>query len=482
MQHQGMGIRARLPTPTVHRVINSPIGALLDTPTVERLRLERLPSALRLARIAAAAGLTATAGVDAFCAALGATPDLGTRALRRLERNLGRFARALRERDEVLERWERAFWAESWPPPRREELVALEMERREKCARVTHPASLFGFLAGEASIPLASFAIHSPGEIVSRWTREITDPGHLYTAPAELPVIERSRAAPGPVGSEYLLRFRSPSLSRSEGAAQARVYEPETPEPDLATFIYASGPFSAGDQVDYWPEEEYMGRHLAAHGHRVVLLDLPWHGRRTLPGHYSGETYFGTAPEGLFRLHAASAVEMAVLVRWAREQGSRSVGVGGFGAGALAAQQVAGHAARWPRSMRPDAVFLAAPTCRLDEIAWGGSLSRMIGLDRALPEAGWTREALAALRDLLDPPAEPAVPPERIFALLGAEDTLFPCSLGKELLRRWRVPEENVTLLPTGHFGLQVHLARHSEVQQVVTRALHRALPHRAAA
>jgi hypothetical protein len=365
---------------------------------------------------------------------------------------------------------------------RREELVAIEMERREKCRRVTHPTSLFGFLASEPSIPLASFAIASPGELVSRYTREITDPGHLYAAPAEQPRIERSRSAPGPVGSEYLLRFRSPSLSRADALAYARVYEPETPRADMATFIYASGPFSAGDQVEYWPEDEYLGRHLAALGHRVVLLDLPWHGRRAQPGHYSGETYVATAPEGLFRLHAAGALEMAVLVRWAREQGSRSVCVGGFGAGALVAQQVAGHAGRWPGSMRPDAVFLAAPTCRLDEVAWGGSLSRMIGLDRALPEAGWTREALAQLRDLLDPPAELAIPPERIFALLGAEDTLFPCSLGKELLRRWGVPQENTTLLPVGHFGLQVHLARRSEAQHVVTRALQGTLPHRAAA
>jgi hypothetical protein len=357
------------------------------------------------------------------------------------------------------------------------------MERREKCGRIAHPTGLFGSLAGEASIPLAAFAIPSPGEVVARWTREIADPGYLYAAPAELPNIEHSRAAPGPAGVEYLLRFRSPSsASRVEGTAHAHVYEPESPAPDAATFIYASGPFSAGDQAGYWPEEEYMGRDLAARGHRVVLLDLPWHGRRTQPGHYSGEAYVATAPEGLFRLHAAGALEMGVLVRWAREQGSRSVGVGGFGAGALVAAQVASRSARWPRSMRPDAVFLAAPTSRLDEVAWGGSLSRLIGLDRALPEAGWTREAMGELRDLLDPPGEPAIEPERIFAMLGAEDTLLPCSLGRELMRRWRVPEENVTILPTGHFGLHVHLARRSDAQLVVTRALHRAVHHRAAA
>ncbi|UQA63060.1 alpha/beta hydrolase [Polyangium aurulentum] len=475
-------MRARLPTTTVHRVINSPIGALLDTPTVERLRLDRLPAELRLARIAAAASLTAAAGVDEFFAALGARPELGPRGMRRLERGLSGFARALVERDEVLGRWERAFWGDGWPPPRREELVELEMERREKCGRVSHPTNLLGFLASEPTIPLASFAIPSPGEIVARWTREIADPDRLYTVPAEPPAIERSRAVAGPAGFEYLLRFRSPSSFRADGPAYARVYEPESLAPDAATFIYASGPFSAGDQVGYWPEEEYMGRNLAAHGHRVALLDLPGHGRRVLPGHYSGETYLGTAPEGLFRLHAAGALEMAVLVRWAREQGARSVGVGGLGAGALVAQAVAGRCGRWPRSMRPDAVFLAAPTCRLDEVAWGGSLSRLIGLDRALPEAGWTREALAELRDLLDPPAEPAISPENIFAMLGAEDTLLPCSLGKELMRRWRVPHENVTILPTGHFGLQMHLARRSDAQLVVTRALHRALHHRAAA
>ena len=306
--------------------------------------------------------------------------------------------------------------------------------------------------------------------MAGRWARELVRPELAYAAPSELPKIERSRKAPGPAGDEYWLRFQSPSPLGD--VVHARVFEPERAEGARATFIYVGGLLAPLDAASYWPEEETLGRSLASRGLRVILPEPPFHGRRAPPGRAPGEVFLATAPEGLFRGCAAGAIEVAVLVAWAREMGSASVGIGGASLGALVAQALAGRARSLSRGMRPDMVFLTGAACRLDELLLSAKLAVKIGLPEAILAAGWTREALHCLRDLLDPPLEPGVSPERIFALLGAEDAHLPFALGCDLLRQWRVPEENVTRIRGGQSALALHLARHGGAQLTITRSL----------
>ncbi len=465
-------MRARLPTPTVHRVISSPLGALLDTPTFERFKLERLPFEVRLLRLGAMASALGSSDADELIARIGVDGEVSTNMRRGLARGLQRFARACAAREDIMRRWDRAFWGDAWPPPQREDLVRLELERRVRSRRCVCPRSTLGFFAAKNTFDPIAFHVPSPGEVARKWARELARPELLYGPPSELPSIERSRSLQGPVGAEYLIRFRSPS--RIGDVVYARVFEPERREAS-ATFIYVGGLFSACDEVVYWPEEEALGRGLAARGHRVILLAPPWHGRRALSGTASGEASLATGPEGMFRSCAAGAQETAVLIAWARELGSPAVGIGGTSVGALIAQAVAGRARSFPRGMRPDAVFLAGAAIRLDEVLLGAPLAERMGLPRAILEAGWTREALACLRDLFDPPNEPGIAPERIHAVLSAQDSFLPAALGRELLRMWRVPESNVTMRPGGQFSLLVHLARHSDARLTIARELHRA-------
>ncbi|MRG95153.1 alpha/beta hydrolase [Polyangium spumosum] len=467
-------MRARLPTSTVHRLISSPLGALLDTPTYERFKLERLPFELRLLRLGAMASALGSSDADELITRLGARGEVSSKMRRRLARGLARFARARAAREDVMRRWERVFWGEPWPPPDRKALVELELERRIRARRCLFPRATLGFFASKVPFEPIAYGVPSPGEVASKWAQELAHPELLYGLPAELPAIERSRSLPGPAGPEYLLRFRSPS--RIGDVVHARVFEPERKEDIPATFIYAGGLFSACDDVVYWPEEEAMGRGLAARGHRVVLLALPGHGRRAPPGKASGEVILSTGPEGLFRLCAAGAQEMAVLIAWARELGSSVVGVGGASIGALVAQALCGRARSFPRGMRPDAAFLAGAALRLDEVILDAPLAERMGLSRAILEAGWTREALACLRDLFDPPSEPGIAPERIHAVLGLADPFLPAALGRELLRAWHVPEGNITLRPGGQVGLLIHLVRDSDARLTIAGALHRAV------
>jgi hypothetical protein len=466
-------MRARLSTPTVHRVISSPLGALLETPAFERIKLDRLPMELRLMRLGAAGSAMHTSNVDELLRTVGVEGFVPPRVRRRLERGFARFARERMARDEIVRRWEKGFWGEGWAPPGQDELVALETERRVRSGRCMMPSASLGFFAAEAHVPPISYRVPSPGDVAARWARELVRPEALYTSPEDVPEVERSRRVPGPAGVESMIRFRSPSALGD--IVHGKVFEPAASEDAKATFIYVGGLFAACDGVVYWPEEECIGRFLAARGHRVVLVEAPFHGRRAPPRQASGEAAIATAPEGLFRLCAAGAQDVAVLVAWAREQGSRVVGVGGTSVGALVAQEVAGRAKSFPRGMRPDAVFLAGAACHLDEVLLSAPLAAKIGLSQAILEAGWTREALACLRDLLDPPSEPGIAPDRIFAVLGAEDPFLPFALGRELLQKWHVPNENVTLLRGGQVGMLLHLVRHSDAQLAIARALHRA-------
>ncbi len=449
----------------------------MATPLVERYGFDRLPTDLRLSRIGAAGLSMVTCDVDELLCALGVEVELTRKARRRLARGLAQFARVRATREDVLRKWEMAFWGDVWPPPTREELVHLEMERRECSRRCFEPKGTIGFLASEPCFSALNFDIPSPSQLTAKWARELVNPALMYSAPEELPSIEGSREVPGPVGIERMIRFRSPS--RLGDIVNARVFEPEERETIRGTFIYVSGLFAACDEAVYWPEEEYVGRALAVAGYRVVLLEPPFHGRRAPAGRASGETCLATAPVGIFQFLAAAVQEMAVLVAWARKEGSRVVGVGGMNLGALAVQQFAGRAKSFPRGMRPDMVFLAGASNQCADLLLDAPIAQNLGLSQAILEAGWTREALVCLRELLDPPAEPALAPNRIFAVVGAEDAFLPFSPGHQLLRKWQVPPDNVTILPTGHFGLLAHLVRHSDTRLTITRGLHRASPLR---
>jgi hypothetical protein len=103
----------------------------------------------------------------------------------------------------------------------------------------------------------------------------------VYVPPGTVPEVEQSATMRGPDTREYLVRFLSPS-PYVEDTAYARVYEPfDAPaEEPLPTLVYGTGLAMAWDSIEYWTEEEYVGRKLTLEGYRVVLPVPPWHGRR----------------------------------------------------------------------------------------------------------------------------------------------------------------------------------------------------------
>jgi hypothetical protein len=199
---------------------------------------------------------------------------------------------------------------------------------------------------------------------------------------------------------------------------------------------------------------------LAARGWRVVEPISPYHGLRAMPGRYGGEPFFAAGPTSSIDLIAGQAIESALLTAWCRSRFDGKVALAGISMTSFVAQQVASRCHVWPAQARPDAIMLISHSGRIEDVTFGGELAATLGLDRALAEAGWSREMLAELSRLVDPAETPALPPSHIFSVLGETDRWVPYDDGLAMARRWKLPEPNIFRYPLGHLGMPVQLTR----------------------
>ena len=134
--------------------------------------------------------------------------------------------------------------------------------------------------------------------------------------------------------------------------------------------------------------------------------------------------------------------------------------VAGISMTSFVAQQVAARCGAWPAECRPDAALLISHSGRVEAATLEGDLAAVIGLAPALSAAGWTRQRLAEVSPLIDPPPQPWLSPGKIVSALGETDRWVPYRDGIGLAGRWRLPEENVFRYRLGHLGMPVQLVR----------------------
>ena len=177
-----------------------------------------------------------------------------------------------------------------------------------------------------------------------------------------------------------------------------------------------------------------------------------------IKGFYGGEPIIARGMDGMLGVFEAWLAEIAILVRWARESGSRTVVLSGVSLGSLTAQLAATASRNWPAEMRPDILFLVATSGSLLNVALEGSLARALNVPQRLAAAGWTAETIAPWLPLLEPSGPSAIDPRRIVMVLGEADTLTPYAGGSALARLWQVPDENVFIRRQGHFSVALGL------------------------
>ena len=436
--------------PSILDLARTPAGHLLFRPWFDRVALAALTRWVFPASRLWASAEAAEYRLERLLAANPAlsrariSPDLLLRALAEAQRMRARAIDAERRCDDLL------FGG---IPADEATLFGAEAARRRAGQNFAATRLRFIYPARRADVAAIEFAIPGEDELMARFGRFRDRPSSAFLPSEESPAIDQSARFAGKWGVESVLRFEAPSADIGD-TAYARVYAP-VDAVDPPTLIHCHGVAVESDNIDLAMDEIMP---LVSQGVRVVRPIAPWHGRRRQFGTWSGEPFFRRVPLSAFTLLCGLVQELAVLIAWSRTTSDGLVGISGVSLGALTAQLAAVHLAAAPPATRPDALFLVATSDRLDRVALEGTLSRALGLDRALREAGWTDARLEPWRPFSDPLGPPCVPPERIVMLLGTEDDVTPYDGGTALAERWRVPKANRFHRRQGHFSVSLGL------------------------
>ena len=437
-------------------LFGSPLGALLARPWVDRagafgLRRWYLP----LSRLWAAAN-SAGDNVVRFRDEIGERipmpwPVFQVRAL------LAHNTRVRLEAVEARTAWAAAIFGEvdgGLDPGQ------LDRDRRRAATRHLATRGWFYPLLFPRRPPLARWRIGRPAEVERELGPMLADPALLYAAPLDVGSVVVSRSFVKNGVREYWLRAPTPSVRlRGRPGSEvlyARVVEPAG-EAARETLLLGSGLCLEFELLSVARDP---GARLATMGWRVIEAISPYHGLRAMPGYYGGEPFFAAGPASAIDLIAGQAVESSLLIAWSRARFGGRVAIAGISMTSFVAQQVAGYCHLWPADARPDAVMLISHSGRIDEVAFSGHLSAMLGLDRALAAAGWSREALTRLSKSIGPVDVPTLPPSRIVSVLGETDRWVPYDGGLDVARRWKLPEANCFRYRLGHLGMPVQLVR----------------------
>ena len=438
-------------------LFRSPLGALLARPWVDRAGLIGLRRwYFPLSRLWAAAN-AARDDIGCFGNEVGAPlsgfwPDPYLRSL------LARNARVRNAAEAARAAWETAmFGAEE---RHGEHLRLLDHQRRVAATRhLMNRASFYPLLFARRS-PLARWQIDKPDQVQRDLAPAIARPDSLYDVPIDAGAISVSQAVVKNGVREYWLRAPTPAARLRERPGSeilyARVVESADATPH-ATLIFGSGLCLEFELLTLAMDPAAQ---LATLGWRVVEPISPYHGLRAMPGRYGGEPFFAAGPTSSIDLIAGQAIESALLVAWCRRRFGGRVALAGISMTSFVAQQVASRCHLWPADARPDAIMLISHSGRIEDVTFDGELAVALGLDRALAEAGWSRETLADLSRLVDPGETPALPPSHIVSVLGKTDRWVPYGAGLAMARRWKLPEPNIFRYPLGHLGMPVQLAR----------------------
>jgi hypothetical protein len=437
-------------------LLDSPLGSLLAKPWLDSvgflgLRRWYLP----LSRLWAAAN-AAGRDVSLFRDQVGvALPALWSDD--RLQTLLERHARTASASETARSIWEAEIFA-----PLTASADPGELDHQRRAAATRHLATRRWFypISFCRRAPLARWTIEPPDVVACDLGEHGQKPGSLYAAPIETGCISSSRPFADGKVREYWLRAPTPfqRLRRHPGSETlyARVIEP------LGTGRHPTLIIGNGlcVETDLLPSGQDLARRLAETGWRVVEPVSPYHGLRAMPGRYGGEPFFSAGPTSSIDLIIGQAIETALLTAWSRERFGCGVAVAGISMTSFVAQQVASRCHLWPTDAQPNAVMLISHSNRIEDTLSKGKISAMLDLDRALADAGWSAEALSDIARMIAPADRPAIPPSNIISVLGEADRWLPYEDGLDLVKRWKLPQDNIFRYRVGHLGMPIQLAR----------------------
>lgn len=444
------------------------MGGLLALPWLDRLLLLFLKNLFfPLSRLWAAAR-RAAGNLEAYIAAAPLERP-GRQRLRWLDRILPRFEKLRLKAFSTEQLWELYFFGAE--PVAAERLPVVEEMRLDNRTGYNTVRMLFLPLT-----PLLKASVYvdppTTEAVAERYGAGGEDLESLFFPTGEFPLVERSRALPRPYGTDYWLRFPSPSKEMAD-QVYARVHEPDGVN-NPPTLIFGHGICVEFDHYRQLLDEITA---LTDLGIRVIRPEAPWHGRRVLPGHYGGEQLLSALPTSMIEFLAAQHREWATIINWCRQNSGGAVAVGGSSLGAQTAKAIAVRATGWPGSLQPDALLCITHCTHIAEAALDGELSDIWNLGQAMRDRGWSRELERSWLERLDPPGLPCVPGDRIVSVTGSRDTVTPEWSALEHLRAWQVPRQNIFSYPRGHFSVPLGLINDNAPLKHFAGILHAARP-----
>lgn len=385
----------------------------------------------------------------------------------RLSEVLARFETARASVNAIEAEWRRVMF--SGEESSEHYRVAVEAARIEARHAYNATRRHFRFMLSR-KVPRVRMAIETPEETAAIYGAALSGLAPFVAPPEPMPSVEVSRTIPSAVGVDYWLRFDSPS-PRLADQVVARVHQPVGAK-DPPTIIFGHG---ICVEFDHWRGMIDECRALAALGFRVIRPEGPWHGRRVPDGSFGGEHVIAAFPTGALDTFTGALREWTVLADWARRHSGGPLVFGGSSLGALTAQLAADCSRDWPERLRPDALFLVTHTGDVAEAVLKGALTTMWSDPTEAAHRGWNEDLAGRYLSLLAPSRDLLIRPERIVSVLGQRDVVLPFASGKQLIERWRVPEDNAFIWDRGHFSVPMALVRNDAPQRriaAVARAI----------
>ena len=451
MQKSEWNPRLRKEDATARRVRGA-MGLLLAYPYFDRVSLWALKKQFfPLSRLWAAA--TISGGVpERFLANIPLSAN-GV-DLDRIQKVLFQTEAARATASAVDKYWEDCFFGSKNKTS--EELVAVETARRDHHHALNILRNKFRFML-KYPIPIVHTEPPSPQEVAKLFDGALINRKPMFKVPSPMPEIEKSRRVPGAVGTNYWLRFASPSKTLGD-SVYARVHEPEGIK-DPPTIIFGHG---ICVEYDLWHGLIDEVDELCRMGIRVIRPEAPWHGRRRPSGRFSGETIVGTAPLGPLHAFSGAMREWSVLIDYARSTSKGRVAIGGSSLGAQMSMLYADISRDWSKHLRPDAMLLITHSGNQQDALLKGALAQVWKSREAMIKKGWDGESAGKYLPLLDPNLDlpPVMPPQNIVSVLGNRDHVTPFESGLNLLNTWQVPQQNRFIWRRGHFSVPMTMIR----------------------
>ncbi|MEW5946673.1 MAG: alpha/beta fold hydrolase [bacterium] len=180
-------------------------------------------------------------------------------------------------------------------------------------------------------------------------------------------------------------------------------------------------------------------------GYNSLLLDLPYHMRRTPPRAFSGEYSFSTNALRTLEALRQSVLDVRSALNWLKVRGVPRVGVFGVSLGGLLAGLVTCV------EDRLDFSVLVVPGTDVAEMFRKSRLGRMF--QRENPEAGYMIEKYGDyLRTVSLPSLKPLVPVSRVLIIEAIYDRFVPRELVERLWDAWGRPP--ILRYPHGHLSV----------------------------